>query len=232
MRHARFLRKLFKYGQVRFLPPAVFALMVMLILESAMKLIPVLLVMSALSIAPAFAQLSSPLPPGAGKAKAGQPMLPGTIDPPASAGQPAGAGLPAGSGAGQHGANSPFPQIQDRNDVLPWSMLTDVKTKAEKNRLLPVFPAPVAALNQKIQRIQGFMMPLEPGEKQRHFLLTSVPMTCGFCTPGGPESMVEVKTRTPVKYSMDIVVVEGKFAVLNDDPYGLYYRITDAVSVK
>ena len=30
----------------------------------------------------------------------------------------------------------------------------------------------------------------------------------------------------------DIVVVEGKFNVLNDDPYGLYYRLTDAVSVK
>ena len=142
------------------------------------------------------------------------------------------AGVPSGSGAGTHGANSPFPQIQDRNDVLPWSMLTDVKTKAEKNKLLPVFPGPVVALNQKTQRIQGFMMPLEPGEKQKHFLLTSVPMTCSFCTPGGPESMVEVKTKTPVKYSMDIVVVEGKFTVLNDDPYGLYYRMTDAVSVK
>ena len=194
-----------------------------------MKLVPLLLV---LSMAPAFAQLSSPLPAGAAKVKPTQttqpslPMLPGTIDPPAAAGPSVGAG------AGVHGANSPFPQIQDRSDVLPWSMLTDVKTKAEKNRLLPVFPAPVAALNQKTQRIQGFMMPLEPGEKQRHFLLTSVPMTCGFCTPGGPESMVEVKTKTPVKYSMDIVVVEGKFAVLNDDPYGLYYRITDAVSVK
>ena len=44
--------------------------------------------------------------------------------------------------------------------------------------------------------------------------------------------MVEIKTKTPVKYSMDVVVVEGKFNVLNDDPYGLYYRITDAVAVK
>ena len=155
-----------------------------------------------------------------------------TSSAPSSSPLPAGSALATGTGAGQHGANSPFPQIQERSDVLPWSMLTDVKTRAEKNRLLPVFPAPVAALNQKTQRIQGFMMPLEPGEKQRHFLLTSVPMTCSFCTPGGPESMVEVKTKTPVKYSMDIVVVEGKFAVLNDDPYGLYYRITDAVSVK
>jgi uncharacterized protein len=140
--------------------------------------------------------------------------------------------LPAGAGAGVHGANSPFAQIQDRADVLPWALLTDVKTKSEKNRLLPDFPAPVVALGKKTQRIQGFMMPLEPGEKQKHFLLTSVPMTCSFCTPGGPESMVEVKTKIPVRYSLDIVVVEGKFAVLNDDPYGLYYRLDDAVSVK
>jgi len=28
------------------------------------------------------------------------------------------------------------------------------------------------------------------------------------------------------------VVVEGRFLVLNDDAYGLYYRITDATSVK
>ena len=140
--------------------------------------------------------------------------------------------LPAGSGAGVHSPDSPFAPIQERSDVLPWSMLIEVKTRTEKNRLLPVFPAPVVALNQKTQRIQGFMMPLEPGEKQKHFLLSSVPLTCSFCTPGGPESMVEVKTKIPVAYSMDIVVVEGKFAVLNDDPYGLYYRITDAVSVK
>ena len=140
--------------------------------------------------------------------------------------------LPAGTGAGVHSPESPFAPIQERSDVLPWSMLTEVKTRTEKNRLLPVFPAPVVALNQKTQRIQGFMMPLEPGEKQKHFLLSSVPLTCSFCTPGGPESMVEVKTKIPVAYSMDVVVVEGKFAVLNDDPYGLYYRITDAVSVK
>ncbi len=140
--------------------------------------------------------------------------------------------LPAGTGPGVHGANSPFAPIQERNDVLPWSMLSEVKTRAEKNKLLPVFTAPIQALNQKTQRVQGFMMPLEPGDKQKHFLLSSVPLTCGFCVPGGPESMVEVKTKTPVKYSMEVVVVEGKFNVLSDDPYGLYYRITDAVSVK
>ena len=167
------------------------------------------------------------------------PVVAQTLSSPIAAGQsksaavPAPAvGLPAGQGAGVHGANSPFAPLSERNDVVPWSVLTSVKTKNEKNRILPVFTRDQTALGDKIQRIQGFMMPLEPGEKQKHFLLSSVPMTCSFCTPGGPESMVEVKTRTPVKYSMEPVVVEGRFAVLNDDPYGLYYRVTDAVGVK
>ena len=151
----------------------------------------------------------------------------------AQQGAPAAAtGIPAGTGAGVHSPNSPFAPLQDRADVLPWSVLTAVKTKVDKNRILPVFPGNVQALNQKSQRVQGFMMPLEPGEKQTHFLLSSVPLTCSFCTPGGPESMIEVKTRTPVKYVLEAVVVEGQFAVLNDDPYGLYYRITNAVAVK
>ena len=145
---------------------------------------------------------------------------------------PIAGGVPAGTGAGIHSPNSPIAPLPQRGDVLPWSLLTDVKTKSVKNRLLPSYPATVQALNDKPQRIQGFMMPLEPGERQRHFLLSSVPMSCSFCVPGGPESMVEVKTRTPVKYSLEPVVVEGKFAVLADDPYGLYYRITDAVAVK
>ena len=142
------------------------------------------------------------------------------------------AGAPSGTGAGVHGAGSPFAPLEARADVIPWSVLTDVKTKMEKNRILPVFNVSQKALNQKTQRIQGFMMPLEPGTTQRHFLLSSVPLTCSFCVAGGPESMVEVRTKTPVKYGMDVVVVEGKFQVLNDDSYGLYYRMTDAVPVK
>ena len=140
--------------------------------------------------------------------------------------------VPQGTGPGVHSPDSPFAPLPQRSDVVPWSTLTAVKTRTEKNKVLPQFQPEQLALNQKPQRIQGFMMPLEAGEKQTHFLLSSVPLTCGFCTPGGPESMVEVRTKTPLRYTLDPVVVEGKFATLTDDPYGLYYRITEAVPVK
>ena len=166
-------------------------------------------------------------------------QTPPSPSPPAVAGAPKSAvpaapgfGVPMGQGAGVHGANSPFPPLSARADVVPWSVLAAVKVKAEKNRIVPVFTMNQLALNQKTQRIQGFMMPLEPGATQRHFLLSSVPLTCAFCLPGGPESMVEVKSKTPVKYSMEPVVVEGRFLVLNDDAFGMYYRITDATGVK
>jgi hypothetical protein len=90
----------------------------------------------------------------------------------------------------------------------------------------------VAALNNKVVRLEGFMMPLEPGEKQRHFLLSSVPTSCAFCVPAGPEGLVEVRSRTAVKYGLEPVLVEGKLAVLSNDPYGLYYRIVDAQPVQ
>jgi hypothetical protein len=140
--------------------------------------------------------------------------------------------MPGGSGPGVHSPNSPFAPLPQRTDVLPWSVLTDVKTRIVKNRVYPVFSPAVLALKDKTQRIQGFMMPLEPGEKQKHFLISSVPLTCSFCVAGGPESMVEIKTKTPVKYTMEPVVVEGRLSVMTDDEYGLYYRIVDAVSVK
>ena len=62
------------------------------------------------------------------------------------------------------------------------------------------------------------MMPLEPGEKAKHFLISLVPLTCSVLRARRPESMVEVKTKNPVKYTLEAVVVEGQFQVLKDDP--------------
>ncbi len=137
-----------------------------------------------------------------------------------------------GSGLGNHDPRSPFKPLQEREGVLSWQVLGSVTTKIEKKLMLPVFPKPVQDLNNQTVKIQGFMMPLEPGEKQRHFLLSAVPTSCNFCVPAGPEGLVEVRSKTPVKYTLEPVVVEGRLAVLANDPYGLYYRVADADPVR
>jgi hypothetical protein len=135
----------------------------------------------------------------------------------------------AGQGPGFHDPRSAFKPLEERDGVVSWKLLSSVQTKMEKNRVVPTYPAAVQALNERTVRVQGFMMPLEPGDKQRHFLISSVPTTCSFCVPAGPEGLIEVRSKTPVKYTLEPVLLEGKLAVLNNDPYGLFYRVSDAV---
>ena len=121
-----------------------------------------------------------------------------------------------------------FKPLPERKDVVSWKTLAQVELVKMKDRYVPQFASGVASLDQKQVKMQGFMMPLEMGDKQTHFVLASMPQTCAFCMPGGPESMVEVKTKTPVKYTFDAVVVSGKLSVLKDDPTGIFYRLTEA----
>jgi hypothetical protein len=125
-----------------------------------------------------------------------------------------------------------FKPLTDRNDVVSWKLLSQVELVKQKDRFVPQFAPAVAALNQKEVKVQGFMMPLQMGDKQTHFVLSAMPQTCAFCMPGGPESLVEVKSKTPVKYTFEPVILTGKLAVLKDDPTGVFYRLTDAVQAK
>ena len=131
--------------------------------------------------------------------------------------------MPQGTDPGQ------VKPLAERKDVLSWKTLAQVELVKMKDRYVPQFAQSVASLDQKEVKLQGFMMPLQTGDKQSHFVLSAVPVTCSFCLPGGPEQLVEVKTRQPVKYSFEPIVVSGRLSVLKDDPTGVFYRITEAV---
>jgi len=120
----------------------------------------------------------------------------------------------------------PLPEVKG---VVSWQTLSQVQPVKVKDRVVPQFGDSVLKLNATEVKLQGFMMPLEMGDKQKHFVLSAMPVTCAFCLPGGPEALVEVRAKTAVKYTFEPVILTGKLAVLKDDPNGLYYRLTDAV---
>ena len=124
--------------------------------------------------------------------------------------------------------DKPLPEMKG---VVSWRTLSEVKPVKQKDKFVPEFAKSVAALDKKEVKLQGFMMPLDMGEKQARFILTSMPPSCAFCLPGGPEQLVEVQARTPVKYGFEPIVLSGRFSVLRDDPMGLYYRLTEAVPI-
>jgi hypothetical protein len=125
-----------------------------------------------------------------------------------------------------------FKPLPERKDVVSWKTLSQVELVKTKDRYVPQFASTVTALDQKQVKMQGFMLPLQMGDKQSHFVLAAMPQTCSFCMPGGPESMVEVKMKTPVKYTFDAVILSGKLTVLKDDPTGIFYRLTEAEASK
>ena len=77
------------------------------------------------------------------------------------------------------------------------------------------------------------MLPLEVGNKQSHFLLSSVPQSCPFHVHvPGAESLVEVRAARPMKFTWEGVILMGKLSVLKNDPEGVLYRLTEAVEAK
>ena len=122
--------------------------------------------------------------------------------------------------------------LPERKDIVSWKLLAQVELVKVKDRYQPQFAAAVAALDAKEVKVQGFMMPLEMGDKQSHFILSAAPQDCAFCMSGGPESLVEVKMKKPVAYGFEPIVLTGKLTVLKDDPTGVFYRLTDAVPAK
>jgi hypothetical protein len=126
-----------------------------------------------------------------------------------------------------------FVPLEDIPGVLPWSLLSKATTvKAKGGRMVPKYTAEITALDQTDVKVQGFMMPLQPGQKQKHFLLTVTSASCPFCLPAGPEGVVEINSKAPVKFTYAPMVMSGKMTVLKSDSMGLYYRINDASLVE
>ena len=49
--------------------------------------------------------------------------------------------------------------------------------------------------------------------------------------PAGPEALVEVVAKRPIKYGVEPIVMTGRFAVLKGDESGLFYRLIGAEAI-
>jgi uncharacterized protein len=123
---------------------------------------------------------------------------------------------------------TPQQYLAEKPGVTSWRTLSLVQPIKQGNKVMPEFDKQVTALNGKTVKVQGFMLPLEMGDKQKRFLLSAAPPHCTFCLPGGPDTMIEVRAKGSVKYGFDAITLSGKMNVLKDDPMGLYYRLTEA----
>ena len=119
----------------------------------------------------------------------------------------------------------------DRAAVVPWEALAQVTVTKQKDRYVPEFSKQIVALDKREVRLRGFMLPLEQGARQKHFLLSAQPPECAFCMPGTAEQFAEVRARTAVKYVTEPITLSGTFMLVRDESGGLLYRLTEATLV-
>ena len=121
--------------------------------------------------------------------------------------------------------------LPERAGVVSWKTLAQVEPLKKDGKMVPGFSKEILGLDRTDVKVQGFMIPLDIGDKQKRFLISAVPPHCQFCMPAGPDEIVEVDAKSPVAFTFDPIVVGGKFSVLKDDASGILYRISGATRV-
>ncbi len=116
-----------------------------------------------------------------------------------------------------------------------WMTLSKVSFKKEYDELLgfkvdkPVFSETLQKMDGKTIRIKGYIIPVEGYKNHTEFILSAFPYSmCFFCGGAGPETVMEVKTITPVKYTAHQIILSGKLVLNASDVNRLMYALEDA----
>lgn len=92
----------------------------------------------------------------------------------------------------------------------------------------PGFPAQVKALEGKVIKVNGYMLPLQQGARQTHFVLLAYPPDCPFHLNPAPDQFIEVRTTNGVAVAAGVVTVEGRLVLSGEDESGIFYQLTGA----
>src|SRR5690606_15554631 len=116
---------------------------------------------------------------------------------------------------------------------LVWPKLYDIQYKKEKDDLgeydKPIFSASAKSLEGKTVVLPGYMVPFDNGVKAKHFMLSSMPLNaCFFCGVGGPESVVEIYSKSDVTFTEKPIEVKGVLKLNDSDPEKMIYILEQA----
>lgn len=134
-------------------------------------------------------------------------------------------------GFGKSIAQPPAYQVNKAGQVSSesWKAFADVKFKLRDDFYFPQFGEKVKALNGKSIEVAGYLYPFEQTRWSKHFALSSLPLNaCFFCGVGGPETVVEVEARIPVKQSEKPVRLRGILVLNATNTEKMIYVLTNA----
>lgn len=123
---------------------------------------------------------------------------------------------------------------QNYSDI--WKKLADVRFQTIQKEGYevdkPIFGNNPKKLAGKIITVRGYMIPLSELNNQRYFVLSAYPYNlCYFCGNAGPETVMEIYSKTQIKYSSKPVTIKGKLLLNQSDFDSLIYQLKDAEKI-
>jgi hypothetical protein len=131
-----------------------------------------------------------------------------------------------------------FGQTPESDDMYFWKILSKVKYKsnldAESGEVIytPIFGKSIEAYEGKVIFLKGYIIPAELSKGK--MTLSAFPYSsCFFCGGAGPESVIELETKSPLIYRLDKpIVIQGKLKLNRTDPLRLMYVLSEATYYK
>lgn len=120
-----------------------------------------------------------------------------------------------------------------------WKTLSKLTYKKQYDEMLgfkvdvPVFSDEIKAMEGKVVTVKGYIIPVEGYKGHKEFVFSAFPYNmCFFCGGAGPETVMEVFAKEPVKYTTEAVTLKGKLELNSSDFNRLIYGLRDAEQVK
>ena len=132
-------------------------------------------------------------------------------------------------------AQAPAFQVNKAGKVSSevWQAFADVKFQLRDDFYHPQFGSKIKALSGKTVEVAGYLFPLEETRWSKHFALSSLPLNaCFFCGVGGPETVVEVEARVPVKQTEKPLRLRGTLVLNSTDTEKMIYILKNAEPVE
>lgn len=110
-----------------------------------------------------------------------------------------------------------------------WKDLLAVKTIQKRDAYTPKFDEKQRAYDGKQITVKGYIYAYEEAPVHKFFMLSYYPVSmCYFCGGAGPESVIEVTVKKPLKYTSREVTLKGTLKLNDSDPDRLFYILLNA----
>ena len=130
----------------------------------------------------------------------------------------------------------------DGHYEINWKLLGKIDFEERYNEevqdyiFYPIFHPQVKAFEGQKVQIKGYVIPFQETGSEDLIILSAFPFSnCFFCGNAGPESVMDIQLRKPLRKRLsqdDVVSFRGKLRLNDTDLYYLNYILEDAQIVK